>query len=215
MSGLEVFTPDAAFAEESAERAVDLIWATGASSYDYQFGPGRDLFDLFVGAAWTRPRTLFSHSEATVTTEDGELVGLEIGYSGRDWYGLKEPLRAISKDLLEEGRTSIERLREMGKRSHQASYLNAFVPESAYYVLALSVSESQRGRGLGRRLLERAIESARREGYRELQLDVLSDNPAVDFYRAMGLECVAETVAPEPCREHGVPMEMRMVRSLR
>ena len=25
----------------------------------------------------------------------------------------------------------------------------------------------------------------------------------------------AETIAPEPCREHGVPMEMRMVQSLR
>ncbi len=38
-------------------------------------------------------------------------------------------------------------------------------------------------------------------------------DPFID--RAMGLVCVSETVAPGPCRDHGVPMEMRMVCDLR
>ena len=41
------------------------------------------------------------------------------------------------------------------------------------------------------------------------QLDVLSDNPAVGFYRAVGLELLAETTAPKPAA-FGVPPEYRM-----
>ncbi|HEV7735153.1 MAG TPA: GNAT family N-acetyltransferase, partial [Candidatus Binatia bacterium] len=99
------------------------------------------------------------------------------------------------------------------ERADRASYLNPFVPPSAYYVLALAVAPHLRGTGLGARLLSHAMERGRRNGCRQLHLDVLSDNPAVGFYRARGLETMAETVAPEPHR-HGVPMEMRMATSL-
>ena len=212
---MELLKPDAAFAERAAPLVPELVHATGPTSYDYQFGPGRDLFDPFIERAWRTPRTLFSHTEATLLVDGDTVAGLEIGYGGRDWYALKPPLREVSLALLESGVTSMDRLKQMGRRSHLASYLNAYVPETAYYVLALSVAESHRGRGLGAELLRNAIDEARRAGYRELHLDVLSDNPAVGFYRAMGLECVAETVAPQPCKEHGVPMEMRMVYGLR
>lgn len=42
-----------------------------------------------------------------------------------------------------------------------------------------------------------------------LQLDVLSDNPAVDFDAASGLEVLVESRAPIPF-SHGVPVELRM-----
>ena len=51
-------------------------------------------------------------------------------------------------------------------------------------------------------------------GCHALHLDVLSDNRRSRFYRAHGLVTMAETIAPEPCRQHGVPMEMRMVAPL-
>ena len=51
--------------------------------------------------------------------------------------------------------------------------------------------------------------NAREQGFAKLQLDVLSDNPAVEFYRAVGLELLAETTAPDPAA-FGVPPEYRM-----
>ena len=53
------------------------------------------------------------------------------------------------------------------------------------------------------------VEEAKELGYQEFQLDVLSDNPAVGFYRSLGLEVLAETKAPKPA-EFGVPIEFRM-----
>ena len=66
-----------------------------------------------------------------------------------------------------------------------------------------------RGKRVGYQLIERAINAARKDGFAKLQLDVLSDNPAVDFYRAVGLELLAETRAPIPMA-FGVPPECRM-----
>ena len=74
-----------------------------------------------------------------------------------------------------------------------------------------------RGRGGTRRgaltehmqLLSRAMNTARTAGFKKLQLDVLSDNPAVNFYQSMGLELLVESRAPKP-QEHGVPPEWRM-----
>jgi hypothetical protein len=52
-------------------------------------------------------------------------------------------------------------------------------------------------------------EAGIRDGRVALELDVLSDNPAVQFYRSQGLELLAETRAPKP-QEYGVPPELRM-----
>ena len=58
-------------------------------------------------------------------------------------------------------------------------------------------------------LLSQAMSRAKEEGFRGLQLDVLSDNPAVNFYQSMGLELLVESLAPKP-NAAGVPAEYRM-----
>lgn len=80
--------------------------------------------------------------------------------------------------------------------------------------MALSVKENCRGLGLGAKLLSNAIDRARKDGCRTLHLDVLSDNPAIDFYERMGMTCMAETTVPELCQHHGVPAQHRMVLNL-
>ncbi len=198
-------------AKKFASLIPNLIHMTGPSSYDFQFGQDRMLFDAFIEAAWLEPHTIFSHTEAMLEIEGDELIGIVIGFGGQGWYEMKKALRDVSRTLLDSGKTTLEALRVLGQRSREASYMNPYIPDTAYYVLALAVSDSHRGRGLGAKLLGSAIETARKDGYRELHLDVLSDNPAVKFYQAMGFVCMAETVGSAACREFGIPMEMRMV----
>ena len=66
-----------------------------------------------------------------------------------------------------------------------------------------------RGKRIGFHLIGNAINKARDQGYAKFQLDVMSDNPAVEFYRAVGLELLADTRAPKPAA-FGVPPEYRM-----
>lgn len=95
------------------------------------------------------------------------------------------------------------------ERSDHASWLNPVIYEDTYYTHALSVKPEFRGKRVGYALIENAINKAREQGFARFQLDVLSDNPAVGFYRAVGLELLAETTAPKPAA-FGVPPEYRM-----
>jgi ribosomal protein S18 acetylase RimI-like enzyme len=111
--------------------------------------------------------------------------------------------------MLASGNVTQEEMTVVFEHSGHASWLNPVVPEDVYYVHALSVTPAARGKGVGMNLLSRAMDRARDAGYRGLQLDVLSDNPAVNFYQSMGLELLVESRAPKP-QAAGVPPEFRM-----
>jgi GNAT superfamily N-acetyltransferase len=56
------------------------------------------------------------------------------------------------------------------------------------FVDELFVLPSHRGRGLGRRALERMAEACRELGVQSLHLEVEKENPAVEIYRKAGFE---------------------------
>jgi len=192
----------------------DLVHATGPVSYDYQFGADRRLLDALVCASWDMPETLFAAATSTLALAGGELAGVEIGFEGSRFYAYKANLANLVGPLLERGVATIDDLSALVARPDKASYLNAHVPDGVYYLHALSVFPRFRGQRAGARLLEDALHRARLAGFSELQLDVLADNPAVQFYRAFGLRVIVETVSPELTRDHGFPAELRMAISL-
>lgn len=207
---IEIVQATAAHASRFAELVPGLVHATGPVSYDFQFGKRPGFFDDSIRASWLSRDTLFSHEVTRVALVDGELAGIEIGFDGPEFYRLRDALGRIWADLLALGKATPEELRAFAVRARQASYLNAHVPGRVYYLHALAVSERERGRGIGARLLENAIERARGAGLKALQLDVLADNPAVRFYESKGLHVLAETRSPDLTREHGFPSELRM-----
>lgn len=200
-------------APEHAPAIPSLIWATGPSSYQYIFGD-RDLFNLFIERCWRTPDTYFGYTEATVALRGQKVVGVQISFDGQRGRQTRDNLQLVWTALLHEGSITMDQVEGIIARAGKASYLNPYVPGTAWYLLALSVTEDTRGTGIGARLLAQANQRARRAECAEFHLDVLSDNPAVGFYQAHGLVTVAETIAPEPCRVHGIPMEMRMVLEL-
>ena len=149
-------------------------------------------------------------SKLVITAAGEELLGIEIGFAGPNFYAFKANLAALAPDLIARGEVSYEELVGLTVRAGQASYLNAHIPDDVYYLHALSAFPQHRGKGVGKRLLEAAIARARAAGHRELQLDVLADNPAVGFYQAMGLQILAEIRSPELSRAPGFPSELRM-----
>jgi ribosomal protein S18 acetylase RimI-like enzyme len=196
-----------------APLVAQLVRATGPVSYDYQFGTD-GLLERLVAASWPRPETLFCAACTTAIIEDGDLLGIELGFAGPNFYAFKANLAALAQDLMARGEASYEELAGVTMRAGKASYLNAHIPDDVYYLHALAAFPRHRGKGLGKALLQAAIARARAEGFRELQLDVLADNPAVSFYHAMGLSILAEIRSPELSREHGFPSEYRMAVAL-
>lgn len=201
-------------AEAIAPFIPELIRATGPVSYDYQFGTD-GLLERVVAASWSQPETLFAAANTTaVFDDDGALAGIELGFVGSNFYGFKDNLVALAGDLIARGVVGLEELQGLGERAEIASYLNAHVPEGVYYIHALATPVSHRGQGAGKALLQDAIARARAAGHRELQLDVLADNPAVGFYRANGLRVLSEARSPYLSEAHAFPAEYRMAVTL-
>ncbi|MBP6877742.1 MAG: GNAT family N-acetyltransferase [Phenylobacterium sp.] len=190
-----------------------LIRATGPVSYDYQFGVD-GLLEQVVTASWSVPDTLFCAACTTAVVQGDELLGIELGFAGPNFYAFKANLAGLAPGLMAQGKASYEQYSGLAARAETASYLNAHIPEDVYYLHALSTPPQHRGKGVGRDLLKAAIGRAKAAGFRELQLDVLADNPAVGFYQAMGLRILAELRSPELSRDHGFPSEYRMAVTL-
>jgi putative acetyltransferase len=69
--------------------------------------------------------------------------------------------------------------------------------DGGYEVAKMTVSETLRGSGLGRRLMQRCIEAAAAEGAPRLYLETNSSlAPALALYRAMGFRDLAPSETP-------------------
>jgi len=208
---IDILAADRALAARHAAHIPDLVRATGPQSYDYIFGPRADVYDAFIETAWMAPGNFFSHTQSTIAFEDGVFRGVLIGHDGPAHYPLKDALWPLLDGLVQKGDVEAAHLVALAERADIASYMNPHVPEDCHYIIVVSVPLSARGRGAGKALIENAIAHARGEGFRSVHLDVMSDNPAVGLYRAMGFQPMAETITPIPCRQHGLAMELRMV----
>lgn len=190
----------------------DLVWATGSVSYEYHFAD-RDLFDAIVLGSWHRDGTLWAADVTSIAVEGDDLMGIEIGMPGPEYRARQNALGSVWRDLLAQELIDPDDIPGVLARSEYASWLNPVIHEDTYYLHALSVKPGFRGQRVGYYLIQNAITKAREQGFAKLQLDVLSDNPAVEFYRAVGLTLLAETRAPDPSA-FGVPSEYRMSMNL-
>jgi putative acetyltransferase len=79
-----------------------------------------------------------------------------------------------------------------------------------FEVAKMAVQESQRGAGIGRRLLERVIEEARTVGVQRLYLETNKKlTPAIRLYESLGFQHIPpEKAVPSPYARANVPMEL-------
>ena len=191
-----------------AQEIPELVWSTGPVSYEYHFSD-RSLFDAVVQGSWSAAGTLFAADATTLAVEGDELMGIEIGMPGNEFRERQNALGPVWQKLVTDAAIDAGDIGGVLERSEHASWLNPLVEADTYYIHALAVKPEFRGKRIGYLLIEDAIRRAREGGYAKFQLDVLSDNPAVGFYRSVGLEVLAETTAPKPAA-FGVPPEYRM-----
>ena len=205
---MEIISASTDVRDAYAQEIPELVWATGPVSYEYHFAD-RALFDAIVLGSWHRDGTLFAADATDMAVEDGALMGIEIGMPGPEYRRRQNALGPVWQDLIAKEEVDPADIPGVLKRSDHASWLNPVIHDDTYYIHALSVKPGFRGKRVGYHLIQNALTKAREQGFKKLQLDVLSDNPAVEFYRAIGLELLAETRAPDPAA-FGVPPEWRM-----
>ena len=205
---IDIIKAEGELVELYADEIPELAWSTGPVSYEY-YMKRRSLFDAWVQRLWRTPGTLFSADSAILSIKEGKLLGVAIAFNGGKY---RERIRAggpLWEEMLKADEVTTEEIAGVTERAKLASWLNPVIYSNTFYIHALAVKPEARGKGVGYSMMEYLFEEAKELGYQEFQLDVLSDNPAVGFYRSLGFEVLAETRAPRPA-ESGVPVEFRM-----
>lgn len=205
---MEITKVDADLARAHANAIPDLAFLTGPSSYTYYFKT-RPVFDMIVSKSWDMPGTLFGQDACHLALEDGELAGFLLSFEASEFRPRGDALAPVWHDLFAAGLMDEAGFSEFLERAEYARWLNPETRPDIYYIHAVAARPEFKGKGVGAALISKTIELAKERGFDRVELDVLSDNPAVGFYHSRGFEIVAETKAPKPFAA-GVPVEYRM-----
>ena len=102
--------------DKFSDEVPELVWATGAISYEYHFS-SRDLFDALVQGSWHKNGTLFAADTTKLAIEDGELMGLVIGMPGTEFESRKNTLGPVWQRLVEKNQVNPQDIAGVVKRS--------------------------------------------------------------------------------------------------
>lgn len=184
---------------EDAAAVAPLIRASGPRFHDHIFAPSGDPAQAlsFIETAWRTPGTPQSARRGRVATIDGAIAGVLLVY---DTAATTRLMRALTLAI---ARTYGEAWEDILRRGMEVEELVAGVPDDgSFYVSTLAVKEGHRRRGLGRLLLQRAIDEAERRG-RAILLHVATHNePARRLYESAGFRVVRE------CRDREVEQRL-------
>lgn len=178
---------------ESPDIAQLLPWLHEASNpyWDWLWGsPAEALAQL---KEWLdRPSSGLSEKRVVCLSEGGRVVGGYIALPGWEFHICRK------SDLLELMINLRRNPREgVMARMRQARSLFGGVAEDEFYLSRVGVMPSERGRGVGRRLIEMFLQDGRDRDFKRFRLDVSADNDrAIRVYRTAGFVVAREAAIP-------------------
>jgi ribosomal protein S18 acetylase RimI-like enzyme len=173
--------------ENYVASVVPLVYEAAVDYFNLLFGSREDALEELTH--WSKRLTSeYSILRATGLMQNEGCSGIVIGLSGKDRNDChKADILALAKS------------RTFGKRSLSHVGFEALrdslpqVPIDVYYIRAISVASKWRGHGLGRRLMQIAIENGRAGGHTSFRVDVRADNtPARGLYETLGFVPIAQ-----------------------
>ena len=177
---------------------ADLIWETDPEMCQFVFGD-RSTWHRYCEIEWLSAIGLHSSGCAMVARQVSGIVGLVIAFP--------------QSEMTERYTATVARYDPLiGQRMENVGWLFPMLPEKAQYVFNLAVSQSLRGRGIGRLLLSSVEEQAQRAALTSVHLDVPAASPALQFYERMGYGELTKTELLEP--KTNIPPHLRMYKRL-
>jgi ribosomal protein S18 acetylase RimI-like enzyme len=190
---------------EDAERAAGLILEPPGGLHDIFYDRAKAL--RVARAAFLAADSALGYERALVAEDDRAVVAFMARFPGSQWSRLRVSTGlAMVRASLPFGAVTLLR------RGRAQDRGMAPIASTSLYVMSLAVAPERRSRGIGARLLRRALEEARLLDLRSVALDVARENVrAIEFYRREGFVPVDPAIPG--CR--GGRAGLRMVRSVR
>lgn len=162
----------AGYLETAAEGAFRLMLGSG--------------FAEVLATAYLQPEHDLSYESVTFATDAGSIVGMLNAFSS------EQHARSSTKPLVDAAGWRSLRMAALVAAGYPKFRFLDRIPDGDYYVQALAVSESERGKGIGSRLLAHAEELAVSSGQARLSLHVdVRNSGAERLYGRHGLSIEA------------------------
>lgn len=134
-----------------------------------------DTSDLeWVKETCADPKSMYSWNKALIAEDAGKPIGCIISYSGDDYQNLREYTWS-----------------RLWKGIDPATIRNSAIETypGEYYLDSIAIEREYRGKGLGKKLMQVAIEHGKKLGYDRFALLVAVDKPRLkEYYATLGFE---------------------------
>lgn len=195
---------------EDCNFAGELIYSTGRCFFDYIFGADRMKTFNLLALLYKKRAGIFSHRFSTVAENRGAVAGLVLVYDG--W---QRRFHALLNDFHVFMHCSPVAIVKMLYRDFYFKKFIKRIPHRSLYIAHLAVVPKFQGRGIGRLLLEHAIEAAKSSRYATCSLDVLIKNiVAVKLYQKMGFSIFKEIRHKGLEEQYQLEGQFRMIKNL-
>jgi ribosomal protein S18 acetylase RimI-like enzyme len=187
-----------ATATDNSKTIAELIWETDPEMCQFVFEDEQN-WHRHCEIEWLAAIGLHASSCAKVARQKGQVVGLLIAFPQSEM-NARYAATVARYEL------------DVGQRMEAVGWLFPVLPENTLYIFNLAVSQSLRGRGIGRLLLSSTEAQAQRTGLTAVHLDVPTTSSAVKFYERMGYAKLTKTDLIEPATN--IPPHFRMYKLL-
>ncbi len=207
--GVKPSTPEFSyvrFSPDHVDTAAALIYESSHELLSFMFnGPKHALSAL--RKLLCCPRGHFGGDFVTLLCVDGEVAGVELGYSrqqlqSQEFVGTLNMFRYVPL------------LKWLHLIGDVRKALDDYVPppsHDAYYINNIAVDDKLRGQGFGKQLLQYTIDRAKKQGFTSIELDVTEPNAAaINFYKNFGFDHTDTSGTAELEKTYGLPRLFRM-----
>jgi len=181
------FTFRRATAEDTND-CIDLVYSSGPQLLDYIFTSGKKTAKDYLAFEFQNGFGFQGHRAHTVAVHNGKVVGVASFYNKAD---SKRMEMETFKNLLRF--YGLINIIPIIIRSLHAKKVVESPRSNSIYIANVGVKPEMRSHGVGSALIKQAMEKAKRDGYKEMSLDVASDNPRAEaLYQRLGFQFVKE-----------------------
>ncbi len=193
---------------EEAQIGAELIYLSGPETFRYLFVDDTARCLAILRAAFPYPGHMFSHQLAQFAEVNGKVLGIMLGYRGRDEQ-VEAATGTLLKDIL-----SPEEMENFVQSVMTLEEISSRPLEEEFYVQHLAVMGPHQSKGIGAHLLAWTEDYASKEGSARLSLDVVIENTrGIAFYERVGLTMTA-TFTHESLKRVGITGMHRMAKPL-
>lgn len=173
---------------EDTNDCIDMVYSSGPQLLDYIFTSGNKTAKVYLAFEFKNGFGFQGHRAHTVAIHNGKVVGVASFYSRDD--GKRMEMETFKNLLRFYGWI---RIIPIIIRSLHAKKVVESPRRNSIYIANVGVKPEMRSHGVGSALIKQAIEKAKRDGYKEMSLDVASNNPRAEaLYQRLGFKFIKE-----------------------